>query len=160
MDSSTFRAMLLLTVVFVAGGVVGVAADRLDLLAGTVTADEPAATEPAETEDRDRERRGNQTTIEAFADDLGLTADQRATIEGYLDRYRVGARMLQRDVRPRYRALMDSVRTEIESVLTAEQVEAYRELLRQRYGGGRERDREPERSDDPDGPDDNDQPDT
>ena len=142
--------MLLLTVVFVAGGVIGVAADRLDLFTGAVTANEPAGTASAQTDDRDRERRGRQTTIEAFADELGLTADQRASIEGYLDRYRVGARMLQQDIRPRYRALMDSVRTEIESVLTAEQVEAYRELLRRRYGGGPDRDREPDRSDDPD----------
>lgn len=148
--------MLLLTVVFVAGGVVGVAADRLDLLARTVTANEPADTAPTQTEDRDRERRGRQTTIEAFADELGLTADQRLQIEAYLDHYREGARRLQREVRPRYRALMDSVRMEIESALTDEQVEDYRELLQQRYGGGRERDRDSDRSDDREESDDND----
>ena len=149
--------MLLLTVVFVAGGVVGVAADRLDLFAGTVTANEPVDTAPEQTEDRDRERRGRQTTIEAFADELGLTADQRLQIEEYLDHYREGARRLQREVRPRYRALMDSVRMEIESALTDEQVEGYRELLQQRYGGGRERERESDRPDDRGESDDNDQ---
>ncbi len=131
--------MLLLGVIFAAGAVVGVAVDRLDLFAGVAAVDEPTDTTDSESEDRDGERRGRQTTIEAFADELGLTADQRTQIEAYLDHFRGGARMLQQEVRPRYRALMDSVRTEIESVLTDEQVEGYRELLRERYGGGRER---------------------
>ena len=136
--------MLLLGVIFAAGAVVGVAVDRLDLFTGGAATDEPADTATSESEESDGERRGRQTTIEAFADELGLTADQRTQIEAYLDHFRGGARMLQQEVRPRYRALMDSVRTEIESVLTDEQVEGYRELLRQRYSGGRER--EPGRS--------------
>ena len=136
--------MLLLAAVFAAGAVVGVATDRLDFFAGIAAADEVEAATPPEPEERDGDRRGRQTAIEEFADDLGLTASQRARIEEYLDHYREGARSLQREVRPRYRALMDSVRTEIESVLTDEQVEDYRGLLRQRYGedGGRERQRQ------------------
>ena len=134
--------MLLLAVVFAAGAVVGVATDRLDVFTGIAAADEVEEATP-ERGERDEDRRGRQTAIEEFADDLGLTADQRARIEEYLDHYRDGAMRLQREVRPRYRALMDSVRTEIESVLTAEQVEDYRGLLRQRYGedGTRERQR-------------------
>lgn len=149
MDTSRLRALVLLAVVFAAGAVVGVATDRLDLLTGVAEADEPVDAMPAEPEERDGERRGRQTTIEEFADELGLTVDQRARIEEYLDHFREGARMLQRDVRPRYRALMDSVRTEIESVLTEAQVEDYRELLRQRYGEGGERDRDRSNGDDP-----------
>lgn len=149
MDTSRIRALVLLAVVFAAGAVVGVATDRLDLLAGVAEADEPVEAMPPEADERDGERRGRQTTIEEFADDLELTVDQRARIEEYLDHFREGARMLQRDVRPRYRALMDSVRTEIESVLTEAQVEDYRELLRRRYGEGGERERRRSNGDDP-----------
>jgi len=50
-----------------------------------------------------------------------------------------------------YGVLLDSVRTRIESVLTEEQGEDYRELLRQQYGNGRERggERGSQRRDDP-----------
>ncbi|MYA32360.1 MAG: hypothetical protein F4164_13305 [Gemmatimonadales bacterium] len=135
MDTSRFRAILLLTLVFAAGAAIGVAVDRLDLLADATAADPPVETVSPETPDRDGGSRGGQTTIEQFADELGLTADQRSQIEGFLDHYRDGMRTL----RGGYRTLMDSVRTRIESVLTEEQGEDYRELLRQRYGGGRER---------------------
>lgn len=88
-------------------------------------------------EARPSTRRDRQTTIEAFADDLALTGEQRAEIEGMLDHYRASARELQQAVRPQYRSLMDSIRTQIESVLSDAQVEQYRNLLSERY---RERD--------------------
>ena len=136
MDTSRFRAILLLALVFAAGAAVGVAADRLDLFADADESKPVAETMSPETRDRDGGSRGRpRTTIEQFADELGLTADQRSQIEGFLDHYRDGMRTL----RGSYRTLMDSVRTRIESVLTEEQGEDYRELLRQRYGGGRER---------------------
>lgn len=135
MDTSRFRAILLLTLVFAAGAAVGVAADRLDLFANAAAGEPPAETTSPETRDRDGGSRGRQTTIEQFADELGLTADQRVRIEGFLDHYRHGMRTL----RGSYRVLMDSVRTRIESVLTEEQGADYRELLRQRHGDGRER---------------------
>ncbi|MYC88668.1 MAG: hypothetical protein F4X22_10580 [Gemmatimonadales bacterium] len=135
MDTSSFRAILLLTLVFAAGAAVGVAADRLDLFADAAESEPVAETTSPETRDRDGGSRGRQTTIEQFADELGLTADQRSQIEGFLDHYRDGMRAL----RGSYGVLLDSVRTRIESVLTEEQGEDYRELLRQRYGGGRER---------------------
>lgn len=135
MDTSRFRAILLLTLVFAAGAAVGVAADRLDLFAGEAAGEAAAETTSPETRDRDDGSRGRQTTIEQFADELGLTADQRVQIEGFLDHYRDGMRTL----RGSYGVLLDSVRTRIESVLTEEQGEDYRELLRQRYGDGRER---------------------
>ncbi|WP_428278571.1 hypothetical protein [Candidatus Palauibacter sp.] len=135
MDTSRFRAILLLTLVFAAGAAVGVAADRLDLFADAAVGEPPAETTSPETRDRDDGSRGRQTTIEQFADELGLTAEQRSQIEGFLDHYRDGMRTL----RGSYRTLMDSVRTQIESALTEEQGEDYRQLLRQRYGNGRER---------------------
>ena len=148
MDTSRFRAILLLTLVFAAGAAVGVAADRLDLFADAAESEPVAETMSPETRDRDGGSRGRQqTTIEQFADELGLTADQRSQIEGFLDHYRDGMRAL----RGSYGVLLDSVRTRIESVLTEEQGEDYRGLLRQRYGDGRERggERGPQGRDDP-----------
>ncbi len=136
MDTSRFRAILILTLVFAAGAAVGVAADRLDLFADAAAADAATETTPPEARDRDGGSRGRQTTIEQFADELGLTADQRSRIEGFLDHYRDRMRTLRRS----YRTLMDSVRTQIESALTEEQGEDYRELLRERDGDGRQRD--------------------
>ena len=139
MDTSRFRATLLLTLVFATGAAVGVAADRLDIFAGADEAEPVAETSSPETRERDDRSRGRQTAIEQFADELGLTAEQRSRIEGFLDHYRDEARALREAVQPQYRALLDSVRTQIESVLTEEQGEDYRELLRQQYGDGRER---------------------
>ena len=141
MDTSRFRAIVLLALVFAAGATVGVAADRLDLFAGETEAEPVAEATTSDARERDDGPRGRQTTIEQFADELGLTAQQRSEIEGFLDHYRDEARALREAVQPQYRALLDSVRTQIESVLTEEQVEDYRELLQQRYGGGRDRDR-------------------
>ncbi len=127
MDGSKRRAMLLLGLTFVAGTAAGVAAERLDLLPGRDTAAE--ATQPSE---REEGRRDRQTTIERFADELGLTSPQRTRIEGILDQYRTSMRGLWGEWRPRYRSLIDSVRTQIESVLTDEQVTQYRTLLEER----------------------------
>lgn len=152
--------VLLLVLTFVAGAAAGVAADRLDLLPEFVRADE------AERERRgdDRDRREGETTIERFADELGLSRAQRAEIDGILDRYRTSMRGIWQDVRPRYRSLVDSVRTQIEGVLTPEQVTAYRSLLERRRGdrdgrdddgrssgGGEDKERDRGRSDDDDG---------
>lgn len=139
MDTSRFRAILLLALVFAAGALVGVAVDRLDLFAGTPEAAPVDSASEGRGRDEERERR---TTIEQFADELGLTAGQRSEIETFLDHYREGARSLRAAVQPQYRALMDSVRIQIESVLTEEQVEDYRGLLRRRYDGGRTRERD------------------
>jgi Spy/CpxP family protein refolding chaperone len=43
---------------------------------------------------------------------------------------------LWEEFRPRYSTLVDSVRLDIEAVLTPEQVEQYRKLLREQYGAG------------------------
>ena len=133
------RVVLLLVFTFAAGTAAGVAADRLGLLPATRTAEpsgrghreagERSGSRPAESEDR----REGRTTIERFADDLGLTAEQHAEIDEVLERYRRSMRSMWGEVRPRYRTLVDSVRTQIEAVLTPEQVTRYRELLRSQH---------------------------
>lgn len=139
MFGSRFSVALLLVLTFTAGVAAGVAADRLDLLPDVAQAGE------AERDRPDDDRRRGRTTIERFADDLELTAAQRAEIEEILDRYRERMREMWMEVRPRYRAMVDSVRGRIEDVLTPEQVTEYRELLKERGRRSSERGDEGER---------------
>lgn len=124
MSGSRTRVALLLLLVFGAGAAAGVAADRLDLLPGAARAEQPAP-----RDDSVRGPEGRQTTIERFADELGLTAEQRGLIEEILDRFRQDVKAMRADFHPRYRALLDTTRTRIEAVLTEEQVAEYRALL-------------------------------
>lgn len=140
MNASRYRAGLLLALTFGAGAMVGVAGDRLGMVPSAASASETEAAEPrSEDPPREERREERRTAIEEFADDLGLTSDQRVEIEGLLDEYRAAVRDLNNSVRPQWRALMESVRTEIESVLTEDQVVQYRAILDERYRGGRDR---------------------
>ena len=140
MARSRGRVVLLLLLTFAAGTAAGIAADRLRWIPGEATAGEapPEDAEPREAErDRDRDDRGRgkgNTTIERFADELGLTPQQRSEIEEILEDHRSRVKQMWAEIRPRYRALMDTARTRIEAVLTPEQVEQYRALLERRYG--------------------------
>lgn len=145
MMSSRARVALLLLVVFAAGTAAGVAADRLNLMPGVAAADEGP-------DEGRRDRSGiaeGQTTIERFADQLGLTSGQRVEIEEILDGYRTSVRDMWTEVRPRYRSLMETARLQIEEVLSPEQVDHYRTLLEERYGG-LDRDGRPRRWEDAD----------
>ena len=124
------RVALLLLATFAAGAAAGAAADR--------QIRRPA---DASAERRDEASRERSYTIERFADDLGLTSDQRATIAPILEGMRSRMRELSHRVRPEYRQILDSARARIEAVLTPEQVAAYRELLERE----RRRDRDGER---------------
>lgn len=138
MSSSRTRVALLLLLTFAAGMAAGVAADRQF---GAAEAEAPKQAE----EDHRRDRRGGGTTIERFADELGLTTEQRARIDPILEDMRERMSDLFEPVRPAYRDLVDSTRARIEAILTPEQVADYRELLERNYGhdrDGRERDRD------------------
>ena len=80
------------------------------------------------TEATEREGR-RETTIERFADELGLTVDQREQIAPVLEDTRTRMSEVFDQVRPEYRRVVDSARARIESVLTPGQVEMYRRLL-------------------------------
>lgn len=148
MADSRGRVALLLTLTFAAGAAAGAAADRLGVLPGAARAGEVR-------EGPERHVHGpGRTTIERFADELGLTEDQRGEIETILERHRASMREIWHEVRPRYRALVDSVRTEIEAVLTPEQVREYRALLEAKRDRERARERDREGGDDRDATDD------
>ena len=138
------RVVLLLVLTFGAGAAAGVAADRLGMLPGEPG--ERPARRGDQTADRGDEngraesdqRRAGRTTIERFADDIGLSSEQRVEIDEVLERHRASVQDMWDATRPRYRSLVDSARTQIEALLTPEQVTRYRELLRsQRSGNGR-----------------------
>lgn len=139
-DSSKSRVALLLAITFLAGVAAGVAADRA---LGVGSAGDVA--KQAEADDR-RGRHGRGTTIERFADELGLTQEQRARIDPILEHTRERMSELFEPVRPAYRELVDSTRAQIEAVLTPEQVTEYRRLLDREYGGDHERPHRDERN--------------
>lgn len=119
MSSGTpgIRVALLLLVTLAAGAAGGIAIDRR-----LHTVPDPKA------ESAEREGQG-ETTIERFADELGLTADQRGQIAPVLEDTRTRMSEVFDQVRPEYRRVVDSARARIESVLTPGQVEMYRKLL-------------------------------
>jgi Spy/CpxP family protein refolding chaperone len=127
---SRLRVGLVLGVTFAAGLAGGVALDRRVL---ETPARHANAWRAARADSAGRGERGHTPVIERFASELELTAQQRTEIETILDHYRTHVRSVWQDVRPRYSAIVDSTRTRIEGVLTPEQVQQYRTLLRQRY---------------------------
>lgn len=131
MSTSRARVSLLLAVTFLAGMAAGVAADRQ--LA------RPSTTEATTHATGSRTRGRSGTTIERFADELGLTDSQRAGIAPVLEDTRQEMSDLFKPIRPAYAVLVDSARTRIEAILTPEQVVEYRLLLEREYGSGDER---------------------
>jgi Spy/CpxP family protein refolding chaperone len=128
--SQGVRVALLLIVTFAAGAAAGIAIDRW-LVA---TQSSPEAGELR----AEREGRGRQTTIERFADELGLTEEQRELIAPILVDTRARMSEVFDRVRPEYDVVVDSARARIEALLTPEQVQMYRQLLKERRGGSRE----------------------
>ncbi|MBT8479444.1 MAG: hypothetical protein KJO06_11040 [Gemmatimonadetes bacterium] len=112
--ASRGRAAVLLLLMFAAGLAVGLAGERYALHRGL-------------TDDSGRERRGS--TIERFADDLGITPSQQAQIDPILVETREQMSAVFDRVRPEWEAVVDSARTRIEAVLSPDQVERYRALL-------------------------------
>lgn len=127
MNGSRTKASMMLALVFVAGAAVGIAGDRLELIPRAAVATEASP-------DSDASREDGQAIIEQFADELGLSSGQRSEIDGLLDYFGKSLKALRQGVRPQYRALMDSVRTEIEAVLDEEQRAQYRTRIEERYG--------------------------
>lgn len=132
--SSRTRVTLLLAITFIAGLAAGVAVDR-QLLSQR---GHEASKQAQEDHRRDRGVRGS--TIERFADELGLTEEQRSEIDPILEETRERMSELFEPVRPMYRDLVDSTRARIEAVLTPDQVAEYRRLLEREYGDDHDRD--------------------
>lgn len=159
MRRSQALVALLLTATFAAGLAGGVAADRLWLRPPPAEADDGKRSgaeydgnrrgeerdrkEGADHEDGDDE----DTVIERFSEELGLSSRQETRIDTILEHYRESMKELRRQVRPRYDALVDSARRRIEGVLDSAQARKYRQLL-ERKGKWDDRGKEDGRRDD------------
>lgn len=124
------RALLLIGAVFLAGGVGGVALDRLVLQPNMATLDRvgPPAGRP----------RGGPPPfalltegVPPFLESLGLTSQQRVQVRQVLAQVRPEVDSLTRLTLPRMRVLTDSVQRQLFAILTDEQ----RALLRRRGRG-------------------------
>ncbi len=90
---------------------------------------------------RDSTDRERPSYVERLTAHLDLTESQQAEVESIVARRESDMAELWRDVRPKFDALRDTIRTKIMDVLTEEQQQKYRELLD--HGSRRgERDRE------------------
>lgn len=121
------RAAALLFLVFAAGVTGGLAAERYALHDLRLEARQQTA------------RGGGRTTIERFADELGVTPEQRALIDPILVETRERMSAVYDRFRPEWQTVVDSARARIEAVLTPQQVEQYRALLEEQERGERAR---------------------
>jgi len=127
MISNRRRAVSLLALVFAAGVTGGLAAERYALHDWRADAD------------REGSRGEGRTTIERFADELGVTPEQRALIDPILVETRERMSEVYDRFRPEWQIVVDSARIRIEAVLTPEQVEQYRALLEEQERNERSR---------------------
>ena len=132
---SRARVVTLLALTFSAGLAVGVVGGRLMESGAPTTDDGLAAVREADAPRSRRSGTQPRFAIERYADELGLTAAQLAEIEPILLSVRTEMDTIMADIRPRFRAVYDSARSEIEQVLTPDQVARYREFLEDRRGG-------------------------
>lgn len=117
--SARALGMLVLAAAFVAGALAATAAGRV------LYADPPAAEAVSASGDCEN-RRVN------LLDQLELTQDQRARIDGILERRRGETDRFWSDAGPKLSAIMDSTRAEIRSVLTPAQREEYDRIRAER----------------------------
>ena len=131
MRRSHVLVALLLSATFAAGIAGGVAADRLWLRPAAAAAEEGERRDRRADEKEDRSDGDDEedTVIERFSEELGLSARQEARIDTILEHYRESMHRLRKEVRPRYESLVDSARTRIEGVLDSAQARRYRQLL-------------------------------
>lgn len=102
--------------------------------AGGIAIDRWLVSNEASQAESHRRSGGRQTTIERFADELGLTEEQRDLIAPILVDTRERMSEVFDRVRPEYDVVVDSARARIEAVLTPDQVRMYRQLLQQQRG--------------------------
>lgn len=123
-------SVVILVVVLVAGFLVGVAWDR------SVRSDSVDTTAPTtQTEGDRRERSGRRLIVEQ----VGLSAEQKARVDSLVAYHRDRMEALQREVAPRYRAIIEATRESIKDVLTPDQRAQYDSLLAEHDRRRRER---------------------
>lgn len=125
--------IVLLVATFLAGGVSGAAVVRRATVATTVrAAPVEVRSESAESEqDTQPERKGR------LIDQVNLTPEQRAAIDSILQDGRERIDAYWKETEPGYRALVDSTRARVRSVMTPEQLTEYDRLRAERRARSR-----------------------
>jgi Spy/CpxP family protein refolding chaperone len=119
-------AALVLLLVALAGGLAGVAADRLLLLPHMFGGPD------FRRHDRHGPPPPNHEFRDRFARDLGLTDDQQVRIDSIMDRQMREVRGVRRQVQPRLDSIITRTRHELDAVLTPEQRQKA-EVLRKQH---------------------------
>lgn len=119
---SKILGAVLLVATFLAGGLAGAASLRV------LSAAEPTPTLPPGTHCHGpHEKRGGR-----WLEQLNLSVEQRTQVEGIMERRRAQTSAFWENEGSRLRALVDSTRSEIRSVLTPAQREQYDRLRAER----------------------------
>lgn len=126
-------AAVLLGLAVVVGFLAGVAADRLLLLPReSVAAEARAGGRGAEFRPETGPRRAGERYLDMLAEELQLSAEQRARIDTILSVQQQRIREVHAEARPRVQAITRDTREAIRTVLTAEQRERFEQLRAQR----------------------------
>jgi Spy/CpxP family protein refolding chaperone len=116
-------AAVVLLLAVIAGGLAGIALDRLLLLPGPYRGSRfehgPGRHPPHDREFRRR-----------FAGEVGLSAQQQARIDSIMDRQGRELRTIRRQVQPQLDSIVSRTRRELDSILTPEQRQKAAEIRR------------------------------
>lgn len=115
--------LVVLVVTFLAGGFAGAAVRE-------VTAD-PAPARQAGEEGRDGDSRRDNDRRFPF-EHLGIEGEQRAEIEALFERNQEAQSAVWHEYKPRFEAIVDSTRAELNRLLTPEQREKFSEYRKRR----------------------------
>lgn len=119
------QGIILLLVTFVVGSLAGVSLERIR---ATRSAPQPFGRGP------DMMRPWAKGVLPPMFDQLNLTSEQEIQIRQIMEASRPRTEAVMRDMLPRVRAVMDSVRQEIDAVLTTEQAAQLDSMEAQMHG--------------------------
>jgi len=114
-----WKAWLCVTLIFIAGIVIGVIAGHRM----TISTMQKAARDPAFL---------RQMIVKRLSCKLDLSEDQRKSIEGIITDSQVSIRDLRGEVEPRFADILKNAERQITEVLNAEQQEQFRRMLEER----------------------------
>lgn len=129
--------LTVLVLTFLAGGFAGAAFRELTA--------SPAPAQEARRESRDGDRRDNDRRFPF--DHLGIEGEQRTQIEALFERNHEATSAVWHEYKPRFDAIVDSTRAELNRLLTPEQRQTYEEYRKRRREERRQAEEQQQRQD-------------